>query len=201
MSGFNDRNRPYRRPRAHFVTGRTPSVSRRALLSGSALLLALSLLMALAIIPLRDAAPQAAQTARDATQTLAADCAVIQQMTYVPCGHQVTRRTALPAELSGRGRADLEAAYGAWQVTAFSPAEVRMEQHLDMFCPQHIVLLPDESGQLCAWQNKYGDALALIRALGTAAAELPDAAQSEARQGKAFDTLDALEKWLENAES
>lgn len=196
---MNDRNSPYRRPRSHFST--KPAVSRRSLLTGSAVLLALAMLMVLAMIPLRTADPEAAQTSRDAAQALQPDCAVIQQITYAPCGHQLTRRTALPVELAGRNRADLEAAYGAWQVTAFAPAEVRMEQQLDMFCPQHIVLLPDENGQLCAWQNKYGDALSLVKALGVAASELPDAAQAEARQGKGFDTLDTLEKWLENVES
>lgn len=201
MSGFNDRNAPYRRPRPHFQADAAPAVSRRSLLAGSAVLLALALLMVLAMIPLRTTDPEATQTIRDAAQTLQADCAVVQQLTYVPCGHQLTRRTALPAELAGKGRAELEAAYDAWQVTSFAPAGVEMAQQLDMFCPQHIVLLPDESGQLCAWQNKYGDALALVKELGATATELPDAAQAEVRQGKGFDTLDALEKWLDSVES
>ena len=201
MSGFNDRNQPYRRPKARHFADRTHAASQRSLLAGSALLLGLALLMALAMIPLRTADPEATQTSRDAAQSLTADCAVIQKMTYVPCGHHITRRTALPTELVGHSRTDLEAAYDPWQVTSYGSTEVHMERQFDLFCPQHIVLLPDESGQLCAWQNKYGDALALVKPLGTAASELPDEAQSEARRGKGFDTLEALEKWLESMES
>lgn len=207
MSSFFDQDGPYRRPRPHFSLGQEKSRtvrSRRQLLTGSALLMGLALLMILAMIPLstQDSTTQdAAQTNLDAAQALSADCAVIQQMTYAPCGHQVTRRTALPGELAGKGRADLTAAYSAWQVTAFSSSEVSMSQTLDMYCPQHIVLMPDEGGMLCAWQNKYGDGLALVKELGVAASDLPDDAQSKARQGKAFDTLDALEQWLESVES
>lgn len=203
MSSFNEQNGQYRRPRPHFSTGPVPSVSRRSLLTGSALLMALAMMMVLAMIPLRteDADPAAEQTSRDASQTLQADCAVIQQITYAPCGHQMTRRTALPGELTGKGRAELEAAYSAWQVISFSPSEVSMVQTLDMHCPQHIILLPDESGRLCAWQNKYGDALALVKELDTAVSGLPDEAQDEVRQGKGFDTLEDLEKWLESVES
>ena len=204
MSRAHDRNQPYRRPRLHFSDEKqphTPSVSSRSLLTGSAMLLGLALLMVLAMIPLRASEEDAAQTSRDATQTLSADCAVTQQFTYAPCGHRVTRRLPLPGELAGKGRAELTAAYSDWQVTAFSPEAVEMERTLAIFCPQHIVLLPDEGGMLCAWQNRYGDALTLVKTLDLAVSELPDSAQEEARRGKGFDSLEALEKWLESAES
>ena len=207
MSSFSDQNNPYRRPRPHFSAGQPharPPLHQRHLLTGSALLMALALLMILAMIPLAtEESPQqdAAQTNLDSAQALQADCAVIQQMTYTPCGHQVTRRTALPTELAGKGRADLTAAYDAWQITSFSPTEVSMTKTFEIYCPQHIVLLPDGSGMLCAWQNKYSDGLALVKELGVAVSELPDAAQSQARRGKGFDSLEALEQWLESAES
>ena len=207
MSSFNDQNSPYRRPRPHFSADEQairPAVDRRQLLLGSALLMGLALLMILAMIPLRasDATDPGAELASlDAAQGLNADCAVVQQMTYSPCGHSVTRRQALPAELAGKQRSDLERAYDAWQVTAFSPTEVAMVRTLDMYCPQHVVLMPDESGMLCIWQNRYGDALALVKELGAAVGEMPDSVQDEVRQGKGFDTQEALEKWLESAES
>lgn len=193
----------YRRPRVHFSARRSllPATTPRALLQGSALLMGLALLMTLAMIPLRSGDPDATPTSRDAAQALQADCTLTQQLTYRPCGHQVVRRTALPAELAGKGRTDLEAAYDAWQVTSFSPAAVAMEQQLDMYCPQHIVLLPDGGGQLCAWQNRYGDALSLLQELGTPVTELPDSVQDSVRQGMPFDSQEALEKWLESVES
>lgn len=204
MSGPRNRNPQYRRPRAHFSDAFSPASAfrgSRQLLSGSALLLGLALVMILAMIPLRSSDSDAEQVSRDAARALQADCALIQQMTYAPCGHQVTRRVALPAELAGKGRSEMEAAYDAWQVTAFAPAEVSMERTIDLYCPQHIVLLPDETGKLCAWQNKYGDALALVKSLDAAASELPQDAQEAVRRGLAFDTLEALEKWVESAES
>lgn len=208
MSHFDEPNDQYRRPQSHQpdeMIDVRPTVDRRQLLTGSAMLLGLALLMILALVPLRAdapaAEPDAAQAHTAADQTLSAECAIIQHMTYTPCGHQMTRRQSLPAELSGKTRTDLAAAYDTWQVTAFSPTEVRMEQSLDMFCPDHVVLKPDESGMLCIWQNRYGDALALVKELGVAVGEMPDSVQDELRRGKGFDTREALEKWLESAES
>lgn len=208
MSHFDNPNNQYRRPQSHLPDEQIdirPTVDRRQLLTGSAVLLGLALLMILALTPLRASAPasepDAAQAHTAADQTLAAECVLIQHLTYAPCGHQMTRRQSVPAELSGKTRADLVAAYDVWQVTSFSPAEVTMEQSLDMYCPEHVVLMPDESGMLCIWQNKYGDALALVKELGAAVSELPDSVQDEVRSGKGFDTQEELEKWMESAES
>lgn len=208
MSHFDDPNEQYRRPQSHLPDEKIdvrPTIDRRQLLTGSAMLLGLAMLMILALTPLRakapDAEPDTAQVHTAADQTLSAECTIIQHLTYTPCGHQLTRRQSLPSELSGKTRADLAAAYDAWQVTAFSPTEVTMEQSLDMYCPEHVVLMPDESGMLCIWQNRYGDALALVKELGVAVGEMPDSVQDEVRSGKGFDTQEALEKWLESAES
>lgn len=208
MNNMNDPNQPYRRPRPHFSAEQDvvrATVDRRRLLTGSALLLGLALVLILAMIPLKNASTadegSAAQAGSSTVQVLAADCAVIQHMTYTPCQHSLVRRQALPAELAGKTLTEFSAAYEKWQVTGFSPAEVTMEQRLDIFCPQHTVLLPDEGGMLCIWQNKYGDALALVKELGTAVSELPEKVQDEVRRGKGFDSQEALEKWLESVES
>lgn len=205
---MNDPHEPYRRPRPHFSDEKLdvrPTVDRRQLLTGSAMLLGLALLMILGLAPRSAQAPDehtdTAQVVVDAAQTLAADCQVVQHLTFTPCGHQMTRRQTLPAELAGKTREALAAAYDAWQVTAFAPSEVVMEQALDLHCPEHVVLMPDEGGMLCIWQNRYGDALALVKELGAAVSELPDSVQDEVRQGKGFDSQEALEKWLESVES
>lgn len=205
---MSDPNDQYRRPQRHMPGEQIdvrPTIDRRQLLTGSAMLLGLAVLMLLALAPLRASAPaaepDAAQAHTAADQRLSAECVLLQHLTYTPCGHHLTRRQSLPAELAGLSRSDLAAAYDAWQITAFSPAEVRMEQSLDMFCPDHVILMPDESGMLCIWQNKYGDALALTRELGAALQDMPDDVQDELRRGKGFDSPEALEKWLESAES
>ena len=198
----------YRRPQ-HPVcdddAGIRPTIDRKQLLSGFAMLAGLSLLMAIALAPRSAEAPaplpDAAQVRSDTAAALSADCQMVQELTYLPCGHQVTRRQTLTGELAGKGRDALEAAYDAWQITSYASAEVTMTQALDMYCPEHVVLMPDETGMLCIWQNKYGDALARVQELDVALSELADNAQDEARPGKGFDTKEALEKWLESVES
>lgn len=200
---MSNRNKQYRRPGDHVSPRRSeplPALDRRQLLGGSAMLLGLAMIVALAMIPLRTS-PDTAAVSRDASQTLSAACTVTQQMTYAPCGHRMIRRIPLPAELAGRTLNDLSAAYSDWQVTDFSPDAVSMERTLPICCPQHTVLQPDENGLLCAWQNRYGDALSLVKALDEAVGDLPDGIQEELRRGKLFDSLDALEKWLEGAAS
>ena len=76
-----------------------------------------------------------------------------------------------------------------------------MEQTLDMYCPDHVVLMPDESGMLCVFENRYGDALALVHELSTPLSALPESYQEELLPGMGFDTLDELESWLEAMES
>ena len=54
---------------------------------------------------------------------------------------------------------------------------------------------------LCVFQNRYGDALALVKELQQPVGDLPDSLQEQLRPGKAFDDLPSLEKWLEGADS
>ena len=207
MNDFDRWDGTYRRPRPHFTDEKDqirPTVDRRQLLTGGAMLLGLALLMVVALAPkstVDDMPPQTAQVRSDTQQTTNADCQLIQHMTYAPCGHDLTRRMTIPTELAGKNRSDVSAAYDAWQITSFAAAEVVMEQTLSLHCPQHVVLMPDESGMLCVFQNKYGDALALVKELDLLLTELPENVQQELRQGKGFDTIEALEKWLEGADS
>ena len=200
-------NGQYRRPRPHFSDEKTeirPTVDRRQLLTGAAMLLGLTLLMIVALAPkstVDDAAPEIAQVRSDPQLTASADCQIIQHMTYAPCGHDLTRRQTIPQELAGKGREDVSAAYDTWQITSFASAEVVMEQTLPLYCPEHVVLLPDEGGMLCIFQNKYGDALALVKELDLLLTELPDDVQNTIRKGKGFATIEELEKWLEGADS
>lgn len=207
---MNDQDRynaKYRRPRPHFSDEKVeirPTIDRRQLLTGGAMLLGLALLLIVALVPkstVDDTPPEVAQVRSDVQQTTNADCQLIQHMTYSPCGHDLTRRQTIPAELAGQNREALAAAYDAWQITSFASAEVVMEQTLALYCPEHVVLLPDEGGMLCVFQNKYGDALALVKELDLLLSELPDDVQQTVRQGKGFASIEELEKWLEGADS
>ena len=174
----------------------------RAMVTRRELLMGIGVLMAVGLTPRTQDAPDAlTQVGADTAARLAEDCQVIQTLTYAPCGHTVTRRQSLPPELRGKTRADAEAAYDPFLITAFSAQALEMEQALDMYCPEHVVLMPNESGVLCIFENRYGDALALVRELETLLHDLPDSYQEELRPGKGFDTLADLEGWLESIES
>ena len=170
---------------------------------GTMVLLALVMVIGLTPRPQESEEPQAENIAQvDAADTrLAAACQVVQRMTYAACGHEVTRRQPLPQELVGKGRAEAETAYDTWQITAISANELSMEQQFDFCCPEHQMLMPDASGVLCVFENRYGDALALVRSLETPLSALPESVQEEVRQGKVFDTAEELERWMESIES
>ena len=197
----------YRRPRPHFSAEETtirPTVDRRQLLTGGAMLMGMALLLIVALMPkstVDDTLPETAQVRSDPQMTTAADCQLIQHMTYAPCGHSLTRRQVIPTELAGQNREALSSAYDAWKITSFASAEVVMEQTLSLYCPEHVVLMPDEGGMLCIFQNKYGDALALVKELDLLLSELPDNVQETLRQGKGFASIEEAEKWLEGADS
>lgn len=180
-------------------------IDRRQLLLGTVTLLAMAVLLIVGLTPRTASAPEAepdaAQVGTDSAAVLDEACQIIQHMTYLPCGHELTRRQSLPPDLVGKTRADLEAAYELWQVTSFSSTEVAMEQALDMYCPEHLILMPDESGMLCVFQNRYGDALGLVSELDIPLAELPDAYQEELRPGIGFSTQEELDLYLESIES
>jgi hypothetical protein len=76
-----------------------------------------------------------------------------------------------------------------------------MARLFSLYCSSHVVLMPDESGILGIFENKYGDAMALVRSLDTSLDSLPESIQEEVRLGKGFDTMEDLQQWLENVES
>ena len=120
------------------------TVDRAALLRGVLMLTALALLLCFGLKPSRAAAPDAedgALTASDASARLSAECELLQRVTFSPCGHEMTRRQRLPAELAGMTKDELAAKYDQWVITSFSPAQVSMERALALYCPEHVVLI------------------------------------------------------------
>ena len=138
---------------------------------------------------------------RAQNQLPAEGCEIVQTLSYTRCSHSVVRRFAAPQELYGQTLEQAQSLYPDWQMTEFGPKLVQMEQKLPLFCPDHLVLMPDGAGMLCVFENKYGDALALVRELGVAVKELPAAAQEEVENGIGFDTAQEMDMWLESVES
>lgn len=176
------------------------AVDRRTLLLNILVLAGVAVLLAVGLTP-RRTADDTAETAADRASLLSAGCQVIQHITYEPCGHELTRRVVLPEELIGKGRTELEAAYDLWRVTGFASDEVSMELQLPLYCAEHTILMADESGMLCIWKNRYGDALALEEELKIPLSDFPEDVQDALRGGMGFESRELLDKWLENAES
>ena len=168
-------------------------------------LAALCLALGLMLTPRQSTAPgelppaQAADSAMGAV--LSEGSELMQTLTYTRCAHRVTRRTPAPVELYGKTRQEVEALYPEWRVTEFSEKLVRMEQQPELFCPDHIVVMPDGAGMLCVFENRYGDALMLQRELGIDLKTLPAAIREELEGGMGFSTAEEMEQWLESVES
>ncbi len=128
-------------------------------------------------------------------------CELLQTMTYTRCEHTVVRRTAAPNELQGKTLEDVREMYTDWQITEFAPKLIKMEKQMQLFCPDHLVLMRDGAGMLCVFENKYGDAMALVNELNIAVKDLPAAAREEAERGIGFSSAEEMEMWLESVES
>ena len=128
-------------------------------------------------------------------------CQLLQTLTYSRCGHTVVRRVTAPVELYGQPLADAENLYPHWRITEFGAKLIKMEQQLQLFCPDHMVIMPDAAGMLCVFENKYGDALMLSRETELKLDSLPAAAREEVEHGLGFSTAEEVEMWLESVES
>ena len=181
-------------------------MDKNRLMNKERLWMALSVLALLAIASALMLAPGAEEApAQDAASAenavLEEGGELLQTLTYTRCDHVVTRRVTAPVETYGQDLSGMEALYPEWQMTEFGAKLVKMERRMDMFCPDHMVLMPDGAGFLCVFENRYGDALALVRELDIAVGTLPAAVQEEVTMGVGFSTAEELELWLEGVES
>ena len=172
----------------------------------STLLFALSALALAAtafalMLPQGDSSSKADTQASAGSVVLSEKSEVYQTLTYTRCAHAVTRRITAPVELYGKTMEEVAALYPEWRITEFSAAGVKMERQPELFCPDHMVLMPDGAGYLCVYENKYGEAMALVRETEIAVSSLPAAVQEEVARGVGFSTAEEMEMWLEGVES
>ena len=164
---------------------------------------ALLIASAIALIPSSapDDPPPAEAVGQAENITPEEGCELLQTLSYTRCEHSVIRRSAAPEEILGRSLQDVQALYADWQITEFSGSLIKMEKMMQLFCPDHLVLMPDGAGMLCVFENKYGDAMALVNELNIAVKDLPAAAREEAETGIGFSSAEDMEMWLESVES
>ena len=136
-----------------------------------------------------------------ARETVEENCQLIQTLRYARCGHEVVRRLQADKEYKGCTLAQMQQAFAEWDITSFSPAEIEMSRTLQLFCPDHRVVLPDGAGVLGIYENKYGDGYALRTQLDIPLSALPETVRETAHLGVGFATETEIESWLETLES
>ena len=129
------------------------------------------------------------------------NCQMIQTLRYARCGHEVVRRLQVDPEYKGCTLAQMQQAYPEWDITSFSPAEIEMSRTLQIFCPEHLVVLPDGAGVLGVYENKYGDGYALHTQLDIPLTDLPESVRESVHLGVGFSDEGEIESWLETLES
>ncbi|MDR1598679.1 MAG: hypothetical protein LBS11_02220 [Oscillospiraceae bacterium] len=137
------------------------------------------------------------ETGRADASRVAAGATQLQTIHYQRCGHSVTRSVEAQPEWAGMtpeelaGRLDM-----GWRVTDFSPGRITMSKNVMLFCPQHYVLMPDETGQVCVWTNRYGEGMERVRDTSVTLADLPEAQRELVRVGVAFDSETLADQYL-----
>ncbi len=124
------------------------------------------------------------------------NCAVEQTYRFLPCGHSVTRRLRIAPDLAGQGFDAVQAHYANWRVDAFTAHCVEMSRDMEIYCPMHQVLMLDESGAACVFENIYGDGLAIVEKLDASAEDFSEENREKLFQGLGFDDRQTLEEWV-----
>lgn len=134
-----------------------------------------------------------AEVAQMGEETVSPD-AVVTWRYQMACGHIVELTDAQP--IIGKTRLELEAAYGAGAVEAFSPRVVTLCLQSDRFCPEHYVLLLEDEALTVRKTNETLD----VEVLLTLDVELPPDAAEECAEGLPFDSLEDINIYLEGIE-
>ena len=150
-------------------------------------------------------APQEEPAGADLSDRTQKNAYLHQTLYYAPCGHSVQRREKLPAKLVGLTRGALESKIGSVlpdaAVTGFSAGEVDVTLRKEIPCPLHWVLQGGDDGMLCVLQNQDGETMSVIRQTDIPVTAAPESEQSDLRDGRMFDDVQALEGYLESLSS
>lgn len=150
-------------------------------------------------------APQEEPAGADLSDRTQKNAYLHQTLYYAPCGHSVQRREKLPAKLVGLTRGALESKIGSVlpdaAVTGFSAGEVDVTLRKEIPCPLHWVLQGGDNGMLCVLQNQDGETMSVIRQTDIPVTAAPESEQSDLRDGRMFDDVQALEGYLESLSS
>lgn len=134
-------------------------------------------------------------------QTVQANCHLVQTIHYTRCGHEVTRRVTADKEYQGASLKQMQEAFPDWSITSFAPGEIIMSCSQALYCPEHLVVMPDGAGVLGVYLNEYGDSYALQKQLEVPVGDLGADVMETIHLGVAFHSMQEIEAWLETLES
>ncbi len=134
-------------------------------------------------------------------QNVEKDCQLVQTIHYARCGHEVTRRITADKEHTGATLEQMQQAFREWSITSFAPNEIVMSCALPLYCPDHLVVMPDGEGMLCVYYNEYGDGYALKKQLEVPIGDLTEEMMESIHLGLSFATMQEIESWIETLES
>lgn len=119
---------------------------------------------------------------------------IFQTMIFSRCSHQVQRRIRVPQQLRQADFETVKSYYDVWNIRTITKEKVEMDRTIDLFCPEHIVIGLDRTGQVVMMENRYGDGMAILRVY-----EVP-VEEEELRRtllvGIGFGSKEEAEKWL-----
>ena len=156
---------------------------------------------ALLIVALAAGLNTGAQMTAQEKQTVEADCQLVQTIHYTRCGHEVTRRITVDKEYHGANLKQMQEAFADWAITSYAAKEIVMSCSRNLFCPDHLVVMPDGAGVLGVYYNEYGDSYALQKQLEVPVGDLDAEAMESIHLGLPFATMQEIEMWLETLES
>lgn len=143
----------------------------------------------------------AVSTAAKQRDTVEEGCELVQTIRYARCGHTVTRRVTADREYVGCTLKQMQEAFGDWDITSYAPKQVEMSRSMPLFCPDHLVVMPDGMGTLGVYFNEYGDGYALKNELDIPLSDLPETVRETVHLGLGFSSTQEIENWLETFES
>ena len=128
---------------------------------------------------------------------VSAGCQLEQTLVYQRCGHSVIRTVDAPAEWVGLTQSELVPKLDmAWRMTQFEPSKIKMRENIMLFCPSHWIVMPDETGQVCVWTNRYGEGLERVLETEYALGDISEEIRESIRNGRPFNSRGEAEQFV-----
>lgn len=138
--------------------------------------------------------PQREATRTTETEKLSGQAQIRQTMHFQRCGHQVERRVKVPDALAGADFKQVSAYYDQWLIQSMEKDSLVMERHIDLYCPAHVIVSMDHTGQVVLAENRYGDGMAILEILDTTPVE--EEKRRMLLAGMGFDNREEAVAWL-----